>query len=69
MKQPHSRRLFIASPSTRGLIFRYILLRGWAGEALDRAILDDHHTLRPLAIYDDWLWNTLLSARRCLPKS
>jgi hypothetical protein len=28
--------------------------------------LDDHHTLRLLTIYDDWLWNTLLAACRYL---
>jgi hypothetical protein len=37
-----------------------VLLRRWAGLALDRSILDDEHTLSLLAIDDDWLNDAFL---------
>jgi len=69
MEQPHSRRLFKARPTTRGLIDRDIVLRSWAGVASDDFVLDNEDPLRLLAVDDDRLYDALLSGRGCLPKS
>jgi len=68
MEQPQSGRLFKAGPSIGRLIGGVIVLRGWAGVALDRSVLHDHHTLRLLAVNNDRLYDALLSCGGCLPK-
>ena len=65
MEQPRSRCLIKAGPPALGLILRRIGLRRVAGEGLDGAVLDDHDTLRLLAVNDDRL-HDLLAGRSCL---